>query len=109
MTAATPQIDIIRDRVAALRAKGLEPIEVIMSPETWQDLRREYRAGSAAPVGRVILARMVFGLRSQLVPGTLGTAIRYFGGTDVSPDQALTDRFNRSPSLFEPPRPAGRR
>lgn len=42
---------------------------------------------------RVISSRDVLGVRNKLVPGTQGAVVRYFGGMDFPPDQAVEDGF----------------
>ena len=64
-----------------------------MSPETWDRLKRQYCASVPGPTPRVISSRDVLGVRNKLVSGTQGAVVRYFGGMDFPPDQALEDGF----------------
>lgn len=92
-TPLPPEFHDIRHRIAALRARQLEPMEVVMSPETWECLKQQHRDVTPGLNPQVISSRSVFGLRIKLAPGTRGCIIRYFGGMDLPQDQAVTDGF----------------
>ena len=81
-------LDSLNKRIERLRQQGAVPIEIIMSPETWEDLKREHRARFVGRYPKLIPARVILGARNKLVPGTTGCVIRYFGGMDFPPDQA---------------------
>lgn len=103
---AKPQVDPreltqLRKRIARLVARGVVPIEVIMSPETWDRLKRQYRASVSGLSPRVISCRDVLGVRNKLAPGAQGAVIRYFGGMDFPLDPALEDGFI-DPSELKP-------
>lgn len=71
----------------------MAPIEVVMSPETWERMKRQYRGTLTGLSPKVISCRDVLGVRNKLVPGVQGCVVRYFGGADIPPDQALEDGF----------------
>ena len=68
-------------------------MEIILSPETWFRLRREYLAVTPGLPPRTLAVRDVLGVRGRLVAGAQGCVIRYFGGVDFPPDQAVVDGF----------------
>jgi hypothetical protein len=88
-----PELQALRARVERLLLAGLQPIEVVMAPETWENLQRQH--ASACPAGRASTAsaREVLGFRSRLVPGAQGCVIRYFGAIDLPPDEAVSEGF----------------
>lgn len=87
------ELNQLRERIDRLVCQGVIPIEVIMSPETWERLKRQYCANAPGLTPRVISSRDVLGLRNKLVPGAQGAVVRYFGGMDFPPDQAVEDGF----------------
>ena len=87
------ELNALRMRIERLRRQGLVPIEVVMSPQTWEGLRRQYCGTLQGMAPKVISARDVLGVRNRLVPDAQGATIRYFGGMDLPPDQAVEDGF----------------
>jgi hypothetical protein len=87
------ELNQLRQRIARLLDQGFIPMEVILSPESWERLKRQYRASVPGLPPKVISAREMLGVRNKLVPGTQGAIIRYFGGMDFPPDQAVEDGF----------------
>ncbi len=93
MSAETPELRQVCARIEKLRAAGQDPLEVILSPETWDRLKRQHRAVTQGLPSRRLAVRDVLGVRGRLVAGAQGCAIRYFGGVDLPPDQAVSDGF----------------
>lgn len=83
----------VRNRIAKLRKAGNDPMEVILSPETWIQLKREYLSLTPQLQPLKLSVRDVLGVRGRLRAGTYGCVIRYFGGVDFPPDPAITDGF----------------
>ena len=83
----------VRNRIANLREAGTDPMEVILSPETWIQLKREYLSLTPRLQPLKLSVRDVLSVRGRLVAGTYGCVIRYFGGVEFPPDPAITDGF----------------
>lgn len=82
----------VRNRIADLRKLGHDPMEVVLSPDTWSRLQVQHKEGTPGLIGRLAV-RDVLGVRGRLVEGVAGCSIRYFGGIDFPPDPAVTDGF----------------
>lgn len=93
MSGGSSELRQVRARIEKLRAAGQDPLEVILSPETWNRLMREYLAFTPGLQPARVAVRNVLGVRGRLVAGAQGCAIRYFGGMDLPPDQAVVDGF----------------
>ena len=72
----------VKSRLAALRAQGLDPIEVIMDQAIWETLQAEHRIITPGLLGR-LAGRDVLGIRVKVLPACPGITIRYFGGLEV--------------------------
>jgi hypothetical protein len=82
---ATHTLRKVHQRLKRLRNQGLEPIEAIMTADTWDALQAEHRAATPGMLGR-LAGRDVLGIRIKLQPACRGVVIKYFGGMDF--DQA---------------------
>lgn len=80
-TRAAPKLRRVRQRLTALRNKGLEPMEAIMSPATWDALQAQHRAATPGMLGR-LAGRDLLGIRVKLQPDSRGVVLRYFGGME---------------------------
>lgn len=83
----------LRQRIDALRNSGRDPMEVMMSPETWSRLQQQHRFSTPNLLPKRLSVREVLGVRGRLVPGIGGCTIRYFGGMDLPPNIPLPDTF----------------
>jgi hypothetical protein len=90
----------LRSRIAHLRDCGLVAMEVVMSPETWDRLKREYRARTPGLHTPIVSSRDVLGLRNKLLPGVKVVIIRYFGGADFPPGRSA-EQASLSPSKLK--------
>jgi hypothetical protein len=77
----TAELHKVRQRLSALRSQGLQPIEAIMTPETWGVLQAEHRAATPGMLGR-LAGRDLLGIRVNMLPACPGVVIKYFGGMD---------------------------
>ena len=76
-----PELAKVRKRLKALRNQGLEPIEAIMTPATWNVLQAEHRAATPGMLGR-LAGRDLLGIRVKVLPTCNGVVLKYFGGMD---------------------------
>ena len=97
----------LKARIARLRSSGVEPMEIIMSAATWEVLKAAHCAGTPGLTPKILSCREILGLRNKLVPGTRGCIIRYFGGMDLPPEQAVVaDGFGDPAELRPVSRPS---
>lgn len=90
----------VRRRIAKLRDVGIEPVEVVLSPETWPRLQHAYSEFTPGLLPKALVVRDVLGLRGRLAAGASGCIIRCFGGIHFPPDPAVTDSFIDLPRLL---------